>query len=129
MKTKILVSLLAVLILFSCGKKDDLTSLSGTSWKTTYNLGGGEKLDVLLKFTDGSKGVLTVSGSSSSGINMSLTFTYTYNKPNVEMRPTDPEYVVDLPNGCIRGTVHDKVINVVDSESLGLGKELALTRK
>ena len=122
MKTKIFVSLFAILLIFSCGKKDNLSSLSGTSWE-----GSIQQVKIDLKFTDGSNGILTVSGSGIEG--MSLAFTYEYNKPNVEMRPTNPEYAVDLPNGCIRGTVHDKVINVIDSESLGLGKQLALTRK
>ena len=119
-KSKIFISVLVVLFTFSCGKNDNPSSLSGTQWGTTI-----QQVEVLLSFSSNTNGVLRLINPS-EGLDESVAFTYTYTNPNVVLRPTNPDYAAEYPNG-IRASVHGNVMDF--SEFFPGYGDIALTKK
>ena len=120
-KLNIIACVLAVVCAVSCGKEDD--KLSGTQWQTTI-----QQIYVLLSFTNESDGVLTVTNLAEEG-NERITFTYTYTKPDLLLRPNDPPYITDFPDG-IKTVVHGKVMDFSRfAEKYFPGIDITLTKK
>jgi hypothetical protein len=118
-KVKILTCLLAILCVTSCKKDSNPSTLSGTQWVTTI-----QQVNVLLSFSSNTNGILRVTDSS-QGIDEKIEFTYTYSNPNALLRPTDPEYAANFPNG-IKASVHG---NVMDFSDFWQGEQITLTKK
>ena len=119
-KNKILTIALMLLCVASC-KKNNPTTLTGSQWGTTI-----QQIQVLLTFTDASKGVLKVTNPEGDPMVTTIDFTYTFSDPVVILMPTNPEYAVDYPSG-IRATVHDKVMDISEFFP-GMG-DVSLTKK
>jgi len=124
-KIKILVCALTVLCAASCSKDKIPTSLTGTKWGTTF---GGYKIE--LNFANvGNTGVLSVTNPA-EGINEKIDYTYTYTNTSkagsVVMKPTDPEYAADYPNG-IKATIRGNGTSM-EFPDLIPGEEITLAK-
>ncbi|MCL2738945.1 MAG: hypothetical protein FWE30_05815 [Bacteroidales bacterium] len=122
-KIKTLACVLTVLLAASCSKDKTPDRLAGTQWGTTIQT--VPQITVLLSFTNDTRGVLSVTGADL----LPIEFTYTYTKPNLVLRPTDPELAAEYPNG-IKTTVHGNVMDFTEFfKDISQGHNIVLIKK